>query len=269
VSWRDHPLCARLETMPSRFWGPEHIDPDAWEEFASRLRIDAELSLLSDCLAGASSVLDVGSGSGLLSAALSPKLTRFVAVEPNPIIGERLGVALAHRGALARARAEGLPFASGVFDAVVSTWVLQYTDDPWLSVREMARVCSRREGSRIVLVQAAPDNDLVALYNACAGALGEPTAHHGFLLAGAADILGACGFGDVTLRRCSIPMDFGDVPESARPATIASLVRRLHHSHAAPEAVEPAIKAVAAALLTDRAGVLRDDGVFLIGRVSG
>jgi len=254
--------------MPPRFWGPERIDAVAWEEFATRLDVAVEVALLTDAVANASPLLDVGAGSGLLSKALAAQAGRLVLVEPNPIIGRHLAGVRLDPPEVVRGRAEDLPFADRSFQAVVSTWVLQYTADPWASVREMARVCTRTADSCIVLVQAAPDNDLVTLYNACAAALHEPAAHHGYLLAGAAKILDASGFGDISLRRCPVPMDFRDVPSDERPAKIASLVRRLHYSRVLPNAVEPAIEAAARALPTTSTGVLRDDGVLLIARVA-
>ena len=210
----------------------------------------------------------MGGGGGLLSDALARPGTRLVTVEPDPLLVGHLATKGSSR-LLARGRAESLPFADHSFDVVLSTWILSYTSDPWASVREMARVCSRRATSRVALIQAAPDNDLVELYNVCARSLGEPLAHHGFLIAGAAEILAARGFVEISLQRCPVSMDFSDLPVEKRCQAIASLVRRMHHEHVEPEAVEGPLEAAIMALPGAEAGLLRDDGVLLVARREG
>ena len=77
--------------------------------------------------------------------------------------------------------------------------MLQYCDDPLAAIAELARVARRR----VAIAQAAPGNDLVAVYNLEAAVAGLAPAHHGWLLAHAAARLEAAGFA-VTLARVAI-----------------------------------------------------------------
>jgi hypothetical protein len=55
---------------------------------------------------------------------------------------------------------------SGSFDAVVAMWALHHADDLDKSLREMARrVDSASPNAQIIIVQAAPDNELVNIIN--------------------------------------------------------------------------------------------------------
>lgn len=254
--------------MPTRFWGPEQLDAAAWADFAARLRVDAEVDALVAALDGADHVLDVGGGTGLLTRSLTGPNGRGFVIEPEERNVMALRAVLSSRVRVVQARAEALPFGAAAFDAVVSTWVLQYTQDPWVVVREMARVSRRSPRSRVLLVQAAPGNELVQMYNACADCMGEPRSHHGFLLAGAAATLERAGF-DVELRECPVQMDFRDVPLAERAGAIASMSRRLHHRDFDQRALQEALVRAARRLGGFRSGLLCDDGVLLVARYSG
>jgi len=90
-------------------------------------------------------VLDVGFGTGLNLAFYPEGVSRVVAIEPNPVVGLR---AVEERIRAARfpveqheLRADGeLPFDSGRFDCVVTTWTLCSIPDPLGALREMRRV---------------------------------------------------------------------------------------------------------------------------------
>jgi SAM-dependent methyltransferase len=260
ADWRDHPLCASQAPWPARFWGPETLDPGAWRELADRLDPRAELDMLLDLLArargadGARHVLDVGGGTGLLTRAIAARAACTV-VEPSA--AQIAGLPASLR--VVRGRAEALPARDGAVDGAVATWVLQYCDDPDAAVRELARVVAPR--GVVAIVQAAPDNDLVAIYNDEARVAGQPPAHHGFLLARAAELLARAGF-KVALERIAIPMRAA--PDEA--PVIADFLARLHFAgHARMDemvaATTPRIEAAARAR-----GALRDDGVLLSGR---
>jgi len=107
-----------------------------------------------------------------------------------------------------------LPLPDGAAAAAVATWVLQYTDDPARAAAELARVARER----VVIVQAAPANDLVEVYNLEAALAGSPPAHHGWLLATAADVLERRGFA-VELRPVPTPVRFPD----GGPAALAQI----------------------------------------------
>jgi SAM-dependent methyltransferase len=93
-------------------------------------------------------LLDVGTGTGAVARAASDAAGRnglVVGADPSP---EMLR---ASRGGASNpvvvARAPGLPFRDGVFDAVAAGFVMSHVDDPAAALADMARVC--RAGGRI------------------------------------------------------------------------------------------------------------------------
>jgi SAM-dependent methyltransferase len=259
--WREHPLCASHEAWPARFWGPETLDPRAWRELAARLEPDAEITALCGVLErarggqGARVVVDVGGGTGLLTRAIAARFGRCVVVEPSAAQVAGLPPGLA----CVRGRGERLPIADASVDGAVATWVLQYCDDPFAVVAELARVVGPR--GAIAIVQAAPDNDLVEIYNDEARVAGRAPAHHGFLLAGAAEVLARAGF-VVAMERVEIAMRAA--PDEAH--AIADTLARLHFA-GHPRLVDMIATTTGRIASAARArGHLRDHGVMLTGR---
>jgi ubiquinone/menaquinone biosynthesis C-methylase UbiE len=152
-------------------------------------------------------------------------------------------------------RAEHLPVADRGTDAAVITWVMQYCDDPLLAINELVRVARRR----VVIVQAAPTNDLVTIYNTEAAIAGDRPAHHGWLLANAADALEAAGF-SIELAPLAIPLK---APSSA--AALADTLARMHfRAHAKTrEMIDATLPFIQQRLA---AGGLSDDGAMLVAR---
>lgn len=113
--------------------------------------------------AGPTSVLDVGIGPGRGVALLSGNGRRVVGVD---VSRRMLRLADAHlsaeraRASLTRANALALPFRSGSFDAVVSTYLLDVLSDAEMAaaLRELVRVLS--PGGRLVLGTMALPNHL-------------------------------------------------------------------------------------------------------------
>jgi SAM-dependent methyltransferase len=262
VLWRDHPLLGPAQSMPTHFWGPEDLDHQAWMEFAGRLDTAREIDMLLAALDGSTSVLDVGGGTGTLTTAVANKLGRCVVVEPSTAQAARIQAAPGSIIDVLPGRGEALPVADGAFDAVMATWVLQYTHDPFVAVAEMARACIDRSGGRVVLVQAAPGNSMVDIYNAEAKIAGLPRAHHGWLLAGATDILEMRGF-SITLAGVRSAVKF---PE-ADPGAAASLLQRLHFAgHPRADAMRAETTPMIAEMFARTPGELSDVGVLLIAR---
>jgi SAM-dependent methyltransferase len=253
-AWRVHPLCGPADTRPAAFWGPERLDPTAWRELAARLVPDAEIAALLDALGDAGDVVDVGGGTGTLTQAIARRMPVTV-IEPAGEQRAHLPPGItAHAG-----RAEALPFADRAFDAAIATWVLQYTDDPARAVDELARVARRR----VVIVQAAPTNDLVTAYNQQAALAGLPAAHHGYLLTLAAERLAAAGF-LVSFGHVAIRVAGSGADDDA--TAIADTLSRMHFAdHPARGALAAAIRPRIAAQLAAH-GSLCDDGVLLLGR---
>ena len=151
-------------------------------------------------------------------------------------------------------RAESLPLEDRSVDAAIMTWVLQYTYDPLTAIEELARVASRK----ICIVQAAPNNDLVTIYNREAVVAGQPPAHHGWLLVEAATRLEEAGF-DVALAH--VPVAVRGPAGGAR--SLAMTLARLHfNGHPALAAIIAATEPFIASRLA--AGKLADDGALLV-----
>ncbi len=248
--------------MPTHFWGPEELDHQAWMEFAARLETSRELDMIVAALDGATGVLDVGGGTGTLTTTIARRFGRCTVVEPSAAQAARIQADPGSIIDILPGRGEALPVADGQFDAVMATWVLQYTADPFVAVAEMARACSDTTGARVLIVQAAPGNQMVDVYNAEARVAGLPRAHHGWLLAGAIDVLEMRGF-TITLAGVRSAVRFPD----SDAAAATSLLQRLHFAgHPRSEAMRAAVVPMIQEIFARTPGELADDGVLLIAR---
>ena len=92
-------------------------------------------------IATGQSVLDVGAGTGILSAELVSRVgaSSTVAVDPSPPFVAALEVRLAGVEVVPAA-AEELPFESSSFDAALAQLVVHFMADPVAGLTEMARV---------------------------------------------------------------------------------------------------------------------------------
>jgi SAM-dependent methyltransferase len=99
------------------------------------------LPLVARHLAGSSSVLDVGCGEGQVArvAARLRGVRTVIGVDPT-WAQVRVAVRRGGRVAVGRAEAAALPFASGVFDAVVACLVFEHIDAVDRAVAEVGRV---------------------------------------------------------------------------------------------------------------------------------
>jgi SAM-dependent methyltransferase len=106
--------------------------------------------------ADATSVVDIGAGTGEFGAALVARLPRlhYVGIDVSPVAVEaarRLG----RPGLFVAADAEELPFADDSFDAAVSLYALEHFIDPQRVLEEMARVV--RPGGLLALLSISYD----------------------------------------------------------------------------------------------------------------
>lgn len=100
-------------------------------------------------------VLDVGAGTGA-NLPYFPHGARVIALEPDPHMRNRGRIRSARTPVKAEARwmagsAESLPFADGLFDAVVATLVFCTVQDPASALREVRRVLKKR--GRFVFIE--------------------------------------------------------------------------------------------------------------------
>jgi ArsR family transcriptional regulator len=98
-------------------------------------------------------LVDVGCGTGFLTAGLAPLARRVIGVDDSPGM---LAVAQENMRALGRANVElqqgsvdSLPLDTGAADAAFANMVLHHAPDPQRMVQEMARVT--RPGGRVVI----------------------------------------------------------------------------------------------------------------------
>ncbi len=104
-------------------------------------------------------VLEIGAGTGLNLPHYPADLDRLVLAEPGAWMAARIDLGDAPDGVdtrLVQASAEGLPFADGSFDTVVSTLVLCTVADPRQALAEVMRVL-RPGGQLLFLEHVAAD----------------------------------------------------------------------------------------------------------------
>jgi len=119
------------------------LDGDAYDDFMGRY--STRLAPLFADFAGIGSgmrVLDVGAGTGALTAELLARGAAVVAEEPSPefvtALRERFPGVEVHD-----TPAEALPFGAGEFDVALAQLVVPFMDDAPAAVAEMARVARR------------------------------------------------------------------------------------------------------------------------------
>lgn len=234
--------------IPTAFWGPEHLDSAAFVGLVELLDARAEVAAILRALDGMASVADVGGGTGFLTQQIARR-AEVTVIEPSAEQRAHVPAGITVR----EGRAEALPLADRAVDAALATWVLQYCDDPLRAVDELARVARRC----VVIVQAAPTNDLVEVYNREAEIAGLPRAHHGYLITHAEARLRAAGFA-VTVEQVAIPVRATDAHATAE------LLARLHFA-GHPRRAE--MVAATAPFIAERlaGGGLADDGAVLVG----
>lgn len=110
-------------------------------------------------------VLEVGIGSGLNFSFYGRQVATVVGIDPSAALLRRAGRRSAGTAALAEASAETLPFESGAFDTVVTTWTLCSIPDVGSALRDMRRVL--RPDGRLLFVEhgLASDRSVVRWQN--------------------------------------------------------------------------------------------------------
>ena len=124
--------------------GAFHVGGDEYDNFMGRY--STVLAPLFADFAGVSSgdrVLDVGAGTGALTATLLARGASVVAADPSPefaaVLRERFSGL-----EVEEAPAESLPYGAGVFDVALAQLVVAFMEDAPAGVAEMARVANGR-----------------------------------------------------------------------------------------------------------------------------
>ncbi|WP_116209552.1 methyltransferase domain-containing protein [Streptomyces olivoreticuli] len=254
--------------LPASYRGPHELSEQGWLGMEARFERQ-DIKLVVDALAANTRVLDVGGGTGAVVREIAARLGSVTTVEPHAAREESMRPLAAHGVTVLSGRSEQLPLPDAQFDAAVATWVLHYTDDPEASVAEMARTVDRAHPeAKIVLVQGAPDNELIELWNrTCAPLIGEPRDHQGYLLTLAARVLAEHGFDDISFTRARVDVVFPEEgPENKANAAAEVLADFWNTGHPRlgqlREALLPALREHFAGG-TDR---FNDDAVMLTAR---
>ncbi|WP_063991999.1 methyltransferase domain-containing protein [Streptomyces sp. Root66D1] len=211
--------------LPAAYRGPHMLSEQGWLGMEARFERH-DIAPVLDALAGNTRILDVGGGSGAVVRALAARACHVTTVEPHAARAESLRPLAAHGVTVLPGCAEQLPVREGAFDAAVATWVLHYTDDPDAAVAEIARaVDPTHPEAKIILVQGAPDNQLIALWNrTCAALTDEPHDHQGALLTRAAHGLARHGFTDIAFTRARVDVVFPEESSEAKAQAAAQVL---------------------------------------------
>ena len=111
-------------------------------------------------------VLEIGLGTGLNLAYYPTGIVRLHAVDPAPLLPERVATrsaAVPFPVKITHLSAERLPYEAGVFDCVVSTWTLCTIPDPLAALREVRRVL-KPTGRFLFLEHGRSDETTIATW---------------------------------------------------------------------------------------------------------
>ncbi|HEV2968167.1 MAG TPA: class I SAM-dependent methyltransferase [Candidatus Dormibacteraeota bacterium] len=117
--------------------------------------------------AGATDILEIGAGTGVLTRLLAERVAHVVAVEPD----DRMRAVLASGDSgidILGGRAEEIPAASSSFDVVIAASAWHWVDEA-RAVPEVARVL--RPGGRLSLVWSGPDRSVDWMRSLWAGGI--------------------------------------------------------------------------------------------------
>lgn len=152
--------------------GVFRVDGDAYDDFMGRY--STRLAPLFADFAGVSSgarVLDVGAGTGALTAELVSRGASVAAADPSPefvtVLRERFPDV-----EVQEAPAESLPFDAGSFDLALAQLVVAFVSDGPAAVAEMARVARRVA----VCMWGVPEVDMFRAIDATAESIGASRA---------------------------------------------------------------------------------------------
>jgi SAM-dependent methyltransferase len=152
-----------------------HIGGDAYDDFMGRYSVRLAPPFADFAGVRGGRVLDVGAGTGALTAELLRRGAEVVAAEPSPpfcaALRERFPGLEVHE-----APAEHLPFEDGAFDIALAQLVVAFMADAPAGVREMARVAR----SVAVCMWGVMEMEMFAAIERTAKAIGaERESEHG------------------------------------------------------------------------------------------
>lgn len=105
-----------------------------------------------------------------------------------------------------------IPFPAGMFHVSLASWKLDYADDLGKALQELVRVTKRSSGSKIIIIQGAPDNEVLQFLKS----ENSDPPHQGLQLRSAWNYLAGHGFSDVSLQRIDAHYEFPEEDSSER-----------------------------------------------------
>jgi SAM-dependent methyltransferase len=110
-------------------------------------------------------VLEIGIGSGLNLPLYGREVSSILGIDPSTGLLKRASRQNASQSTLVQGSAEALPFDSGTFDTVVTTWTLCTIPDVLAALRDMRRVL--RHDGRLLFVEhgLSPDASVARWQN--------------------------------------------------------------------------------------------------------
>ncbi|MFG2981739.1 methyltransferase domain-containing protein [Streptomyces sp. NPDC048258] len=254
--------------LPGVYRGPHELSEQGWLGMEARFERH-DITPVVEALARNNRVLDVGGGSGAVVRELAGRVGSVTTVEPHAAREESMRPLAAPGVSVLPGCAEQLPVRDAEFDAALATWVLHYTDDPDAAVAEMARTVDRTHPeAQIILVQGAPDNELIGLWNrVCAPLTGEGPDHQGYLLTRAARVLAESGFEDIGFTRARVDVVFPEEGAEAKAqAAAAALAAFWNTGHPRLAQLRQALLPALRDHFAGGADRFNDDGVLLTAR---
>lgn len=183
----------------------DDLGTEAFDRLMSDYDVERRLHLVFDRLLGdvdlsGLRVLEVGSGTGRFSRAITRAGGRLVACDLGPGLVRDVVARTACRGVVGDALC--LPFRDGVFDLVLSSECIEHTPDPERALREMSRVC--RPGGTVCVTTPNRRWYPVLLAAQRLGLRGFAGPERWISPARAAEVLRAAGMQDVRLDGCHL-----------------------------------------------------------------
>ena len=186
------------------------VDGDAYDEFMGRY--SQVLAALFADFAGVTRgmrVLDVGAGTGALTAELVARGASVAAADPSPefvaVLRERFP-----NLEVEEAQAESLPYGAGVFDLALAQLVVAFVSDGPAAVAEMARVARRVA----VCMWGVEEVDMFAAIDRAAEAVGASRATEPRRYRTAQEIQDLLApYGDVETAELDVTAGYGDFEE--------------------------------------------------------
>ncbi len=112
-------------------------------------------------------ILDIACGPGLVSCAFAAKVRQVTGLDMVPAMLERARILQGEQGHVnidwRQGTATALPFAEGIFDAVITRFSFHHYLDPAAALREMKRVC--KPSGTLMVADVTPRADAQKAYN--------------------------------------------------------------------------------------------------------